>query len=367
MHIVGARPNFMKLAPLYKEISKSIHSQKVIHTGQHYDALMSDVFFEQLQIPNPDYYLGIGSGSHTQQTAKTMLAVEEILLKDRPDMMIVYGDVNSTLAAALVCCKMQIPIAHVEAGLRSKDRTMPEELNRILTDSVADILLTPSQDGNENLLREGVDAHKIHLVGNIMMDTLVQALDIIEKKPQLLSKSLEVLEAIQHKPYILSTVHRPSNVDKPDSLQLLFNALSEISSQIDVILPLHPRTKKQLEEANILQALPDTLHIIEPLGYFDFIYLQKNATCILTDSGGVQEESSYLKTPCLTLRKNTERPITIDKGTNELVGDDYDLLKKRVNDILKKNYKKGEDIPLWDGKTAKRILRTLENFHNQNT
>jgi len=361
MHIVGARPNFMKLAPLYKQIANSSHTQKVIHTGQHYDALMSDVFFEQLQIPKPDYYLGIGSGSHTEQTAKTMLAIEPILKEDRPDMMIVYGDVNSTLAATLVCCKMQILIAHVEAGLRSRDRSMPEEINRILTDRVADILLTPSGDGNQNLLAEGVENHKIHLVGNIMIDTLVGALAMMEMNSNLSSKALEVLDDIQHKPFILSTVHRPSNVDKPDSLNLLFNALSEISEKIDIVLPLHPRTKKQLSEAQILQMLPNTLHIIEPLGYFDFIYLQKKAACILTDSGGVQEESSFLQTPCLTLRKNTERPITIDLGTNELIGDDYLLLKDRINIIMNGSYKKGQNIPFWDGNTAQRILKVLEN------
>ncbi len=368
MHVVGARPNFMKLAPLYKKIASSVHSQKIIHTGQHYDSAMSDIFFEQLQMPMPDYHLGVGSGSHTEQTAKIMLGIEQVLLQNRPDIMIVYGDINSTLAAALVCSKMQIPIAHVEAGLRSGDRGMPEEINRILTDSIADILLTPSQDGNDNLLREGIAENKIHLVGNIMIDTLIDALEIIEKNKQLVHFADDILSKLKGNDFILSTVHRPSNVDKPENLELLFKTLATISEQTEVILPLHPRTHKQLTDANILKKLPDSLHIVAPLGYFDFIYLQKNAFCILTDSGGIQEESSYLQTPCFTLRKNTERPITITLGTNELIGDDYGLLLRKIMELKAKKSQKEISsttaIPFWDGNTATRILKVLEFMNN---
>lgn len=362
-HVVGARPNFMKLAPLYRDIAlKENILQKTIHTGQHYDPLMSDIFFQQLEIPTPEYNLGIGSGTHTQQTAKTMLALEELLLKDKPDWVLVYGDVNSTLAATLVCVKMGIKVAHVEAGLRSYDRQMPEEINRVLTDSVADILLTPSEDANQNLMKEGVSKDKIFLVGNIMIDSLCFALQLIEQESKYIAKAKKILQKNDYQNFILSTVHRPSNVDSPNALKRLIEVFKEIAQEYYFVLPLHPRTHKHLQELNILNEIPEKMLIVEPLSYFDFVYLQKNAFCILTDSGGIQEESTFLQVPCLTLRKNTERPITIEKGSNTLIGDDYDLLFSKIKEIEQGKYKKASQIPLWDGKTAQRISSLILNL-----
>lgn len=359
LHVVGARPNFMKLAPLHRAIAQTELSQKIVHTGQHYDSQMSDVFFEQLQIPAPDYHLGVGSASHATQTAQIMLAFEPILLQEKPDCVVVYGDVNSTLAATLVAVKMGVKVAHVEAGLRSRDRTMPEELNRLLTDSVADVLLTPSPDANENLLREGIDVQKIHLVGNIMIDSLCFALTFVEQNPDSTAEAQKILERVGKGNFILSTVHRPANVDSPDALHELFAVFKQIAEDNYFVLPLHPRTRKQLENAQILSNLPPKMLLTEPLSYFDFIYLQKNAFCVLTDSGGIQEESTFLKVPCLTLRHNTERPITITEGTNELIGNSWQLLYQKLQEIRQGNYKKGKDIALWDGKTAHRIVEVL--------
>lgn len=362
LHIVGARPNFMKLAPLHRAIAQSRFSQKVIHTGQHYDAQMSDIFFEQLQIPTPQYHLGIGSASHATQTAGMMLALEPILSQEKPDCLMVYGDVNSTLAATLVAVKMGITVAHVEAGLRSYDRSMPEEINRVLTDSVADWLLTPSPDANENLLKEGIASEKIHLVGNIMIDSLCFALSLIEQNKTATQEAQKILQKIERQDFILSTVHRPSNVDSPKALEELFSVFKQIAQKQYFVLPLHPRTRKQLENAKILQKLPPKMLVVEPLSYLDFIFLQKNAFCILTDSGGIQEESTFLQVPCLTLRPNTERPITITEGTNELIGNNWQLLFQKLQDIQDGNYKKGKSIRYWDGKTAQRIVALLENI-----
>lgn len=361
IHIVGARPNFIKLAPLQKNLANwGYFEQKIIHTGQHYDVRMSDVFFEELQISSPDYHLGVGSGSHTEQTAKIMLALEPILKQEQPDCVLVYGDVNSTLAATLVCTKMRLRIAHIEAGLRSFDNSMPEEINRILTDRVSDMLFTPSEDANENLLREGISQEKIYWVGNIMIDSLFVALEIIEKEPQKVQKSNQWVEKFGKKGYILSTVHRPSNVDNKDELFKLFQMLNQISATTPIILPIHPRTYKQLQENLSDISLNGNLQIIEPLGYLDFVNLQKNALCILTDSGGIQEESSVLQVPCFTLRPNTERPITVEQGTNTLIGSKFDLLLEKINEILNGKEKKGKNIPLWDGKTSQRIIEILQ-------
>lgn len=362
LHIVGARPNFMKLAPLQRELAHTTHQQKIIHTGQHYDSQMSDIFFEELQITPPDYHLGVGSGSHTEQTAKIMLALEPILRAEKPTCVIVYGDVNSTLAAALVSVKMQIPVVHVEAGLRSRDFTMPEEINRLLTDQISTLLLTPSQDANENLLREGISADKIHCVGNIMIDSLFFALQAIQQFPQKAQKSFELIKKFGEKKYILSTVHRPSNVDDKESLQRLFAFFAEVARENVVILPIHPRTRKQLELNIDISAFPANFHIIEPLGYLDFINLQKNALCVLTDSGGIQEETSVLGVTCFTLRKNTERPITLELGTNTLIGDNYELLFQKIQQVKEGKSKKGENIPFWDGQTASRIVNVLERY-----
>lgn len=355
IHVVGARPNFMKLAPLHRALTNTPIEQKVIHTGQHYDAFMSDIFFEQLQIPRPDYHMGIGSGTHSVQTAKMMMGLEEIFLNEKPDWVIVYGDVNSTLAAALVCSKNQIKICHVEAGLRSYDRTMPEEINRIVTDQLSDLLLTPSIDGNENLQKEGIHPSKVILVGNIMIDSLFWSLKWIEQNPQSIQTALKLLNQYQLKPqhYILVTLHRPSNVDEPSKLQLIIQALGEISHHTPVLFPVHPRTKKMLENLKI-ENYPQ-LFFESPLGYMDFLHLQQNALALVTDSGGIQEETTALGIPCLTLRENTERPITITQGTNQLIGNDFSKLTFELNKIIQGEGKKGKIPELWDGKTAERI------------
>ncbi len=355
IHVVGARPNFMKLAPLHRALHDSPIQQKVIHTGQHYDAFMSDIFFEQLQIPRPDFHMGIGSGSHSIQTAKMMIGLEEIFIQEKPDWVIVYGDVNSTLAAALVCAKNYIPICHVEAGLRSYDRSMPEEINRVLTDQVADLLLTPSIDGNENLKKEGIPSKKIIFVGNIMIDSLLWSLKWIEQNPESIQNAIQLCNRYHlksHK-YILVTLHRPSNVDDLNKLQKIIEVLGEISEKTPVLFPVHPRTRKMLEQLSDFQ-FPQ-LYFETPLGYMEFLYLQKNALALVTDSGGIQEETTALGIPCLTLRENTERPITITQGTNQLIGNDFDKLRYELNEIIQGRGKKGFIPDLWDGKTAERI------------
>jgi UDP-N-acetylglucosamine 2-epimerase (non-hydrolysing) len=355
IQVVGARPNFMKLAPLHRAMSTTPIEQKVIHTGQHYDAFMSDIFFEQLQIPRPEYHLGIGSGTHSVQTAKMMIELEVIFNQERPDWVIVFGDVNSTLAAALVCAKNGIKICHVEAGLRSYDRTMPEEINRIVTDQLSDLLLTPSIDGNQNLEKEGINPEKVILVGNIMIDSLFWSLQWIEKNPNSIKPALDLLNQYQLEPqnFILVTLHRPSNVDDPIKLNKIIEALGEISYQKPVLFPVHPRTKKILETLSF-NNYPN-LHFETPLGYMDFLYLQKNSLALVTDSGGIQEETTALGIPCLTLRENTERPITITHGTNQLIGNDFDKLKYELKEIIEGRGKKGRIPELWDGNTAKRI------------
>jgi UDP-N-acetylglucosamine 2-epimerase (non-hydrolysing) len=355
IHVVGARPNFMKLAPLQRALSQTPILQQVIHTGQHYDAFMSDIFFEQLQIPRPDFHLGIGSGTHSVQTAKMMIALEEILVQQKPDWVIVYGDVNSTLAAALVCAKNYIKICHVEAGLRSYDRTMPEEINRIVTDRLSDLLLTPSPDANENLLKEGIIPEKIIFVGNIMIDSLHWSLKWIEKNPHAVHLAQNLMKKYELKTskFILVTLHRPSNVDDEQKLQKVITTLGEISFQIPVLFPVHPRTQKMLE--GLSNAKYPQLYYEQPLGYMDFLYLQQHALALVTDSGGIQEETTALGIPCLTLRENTERPITIAQGTNQLIGNDFEKLKYELQEIVQGRGKKGSIPELWDGKTAERI------------
>jgi UDP-N-acetylglucosamine 2-epimerase (non-hydrolysing) len=320
--------------------------QILVHTGQHYDAFMSDIFFRQLDIPEPDYNLEVGSGSHAQQSAEIMMRIEPVILKTKPDMVLVYGDVNSTVAAALVCSKLLVPIGHVEAGLRSFDRTMPEEVNRVLTDRVADLLLTPSIDGNENLIHEGISPERIHLVGNVMIDTLMRLLPYTKSG------------ATSRKPYALVTLHRPSNVDDPVELAKILGALNDIAAGIDIIFPVHPRTRQ------MMQGLPNTilapnLSLVDPIGYLEFLGLQRGATFIITDSGGIQEETTYLGIPCLTVRENTERPITVSMGSNILVGRDMERLKLESSKILAGNAKTGSIPPLWDGKAGERIAEVL--------
>ena len=357
--IVGARPNFMKMAPLYKEFNKynNEFDVKLIHTGQHYDERMSKFFFDDLQMPVPDEYLEVGSGTHGKQTAKIIERYEEVLLKDKPDLVIVAGDVNSTVACALDAVKLHIPVAHLEAGLRSFARSMPEEINRIMTDVISDYLLTPSPDANENLLKEGKPAEKIHLVGNIMIDSLIQYRSKAEE-----SKMLQDLKILP-KDYALITLHRPSNVDNKAGLLTILNAFEEINKQIKLIFPIHPRTTKRIHEFGLeakVEAM-ENLILIPPAGYYDFMHLQMNARFVLTDSGGIQEESTFFGIPCLTLRPNTERPITIWEGTNQLVKlESADIIAAAAK-IIGGEIKQGKIPKYWDGKTAERIVQLFRD------
>jgi UDP-N-acetylglucosamine 2-epimerase (non-hydrolysing) len=351
VHVVGARPNFMKVAPVWRAIDREIGCRQIlIHTGQHYDVNMSELFFTDLALPEPDYYLGVGSGTHGVQTAAVMLAFEEVIMELKPDTVLVYGDVNSTLAAALVCAKQTISVAHVEAGLRSFDRSMPEEINRVLTDQIADLLFTPSEDGDQNLLREGIEPEKIHCVGNVMIDTLISLEGAIAKA------KVEIPSA----PYLLVTLHRPSNVDSEGKLKKIIATLAEISEEVTVLFPVHPRTADRISDAGSKLSQGKNFQLLDPLGYIDFIALEKNAAGVITDSGGIQEETTYLGIPCLTVRENSERPVTVTVGTNTLVGSDMSLLKEEAGKILLGDGKTGKIPPLWDGEAAKRIAAILK-------
>lgn len=356
--IVGARPNFMKMAPLYKEFAKypQLFDVKLIHTGQHYDERMSKFFFIDLEMPQPDIYLGVGSGSHGQQTAKILDLYEKEILQNRPDLVIVAGDVNSTIACAMAAVKLHIPVAHLEAGLRSFDRTMPEEINRLLTDVICDYLLTPSLDGNENLLKEGVPENKIYLVGNIMIDSLVQFKEKANK-----SSILQELN-IGGEEYCLITLHRPSNVDTEEGLKTIITAFAEISKKIKLVFPIHPRTQKNIDKfgmRNLVDKI-ENLILIPPAGYLDFMKLQMNSKFLLTDSGGLQEESTYFGIPCLTLRENTERPITITQGTNKLVKLETEEIIKESLAIIAGEHKTGSIPEKWDGKTSERVVEIFK-------
>jgi len=357
---VGARPNFIKMAPLYFELIKKKNIESVIvHTGQHYDYRMSQAFFENLDLPNPHYFLGVKTGTHIEQTAKIMIEFEKVLLKENPDLVITFGDVNSTLACSVVPKKLFIPLAHVEAGLRSFDISMPEETNRKLTDSMADFLFTPSVDANENLAKEGIKDSKVHFVGNIMIDSLVEAISRLDKchEDQTLKKF-----NLQKKRYALVTFHRPSNVDNKDTLEVILKFLNYLSRETPIIFPMHPRTRKNICEFGIDIKFGTNFNIIEPMKYKEFILLEKNASFVLTDSGGIQEETTYLNTPCLTVRSNTERPITIMDGTNELVH--IGNISEKIDQILSGKWKQGKIPELWDGKTAERIVSRITNFRN---
>lgn len=354
-HVIGARPNFMKVAPVHSALAgRNGISQGIIHTGQHYDASMSDIFFNQLGIPTPDFNLGVGSASHARQTAEIMIRLESVFLEAKPDLVLVYGDVNSTVAAALVCSKLLIPVGHVEAGLRSFDRTMPEEINRILTDRVSDYLFTPSADGNENLIHEGVSEEKIFLVGNVMIDTLVRLLPLADGTE--ICRQLGLVD----RPYTLVTLHRPSNVDDSKELLKTLDALNEIASRIDVIFPVHPRTRQMMQDAGERQ-FSSRFHLIDPVGYVEFLGLQRKATLVITDSGGIQEETTYLGVPCITVRDNTERPVTVNVGSNVLAGRDVQRLMLEAKAVLNGKVKKSKIPPLWDGKAGERIADVIEN------
>lgn len=350
LHVVGARPNFMKAAPVYSACAKHGFSQTLVHTGQHYDENMSGVFFQELGLPHPDINLEAGSGSHAEQTARVMLRFEEVIRETRSDWVVVYGDVNSTLAAALVCTKLSIPVAHVEAGLRSFDRRMPEEINRLLTDQIADLLFTPSEDANANLLHEGICERKIRFVGNVMIDMLVKLLPFVQD----LGGGKYSADFAN---YALVTLHRPSNVDDPTVLARILDSLVRISHKLPIVFPVHPRSQQRIARvAGVEQA---HLHFIEPLSYREFLNLEQHATVVITDSGGVQEETTFLGIPCLTLRENTERPITVSLGTNVLIGSDCARLEQEVDAILAGTVKKAQIPPLWDGHAAERIANAL--------
>jgi len=347
LNIVGARPNFMKIAPIVEEMQKWPDIQGVlVHTGQHYDAGMSDVFFQDLNIPRPDIHLGIGSGTHAEQTARIMIEFEKVCLNEKPDLVLVVGDVNSTMACTLVASKLQIPVAHVEAGLRSDDRTMPEEINRLVTDVLADLLFTTSRDADENLKREGVAPEKIHFVGNVMIDTLFKQL----KKASALGRRSDK--------YALVTLHRPSNVDDPAVFSGILDALKTIAREVEVIFPIHPRSAKRIADFGF-----DTggIQMTAPFGYLEFLNLTSQAELVLTDSGGLQEETAVLGVPCLTLRHNTERPVTITHGTNVMTGPNRDRILEEFRKIQDGQKKQLGPPELWDGHAASRILEILRS------
>jgi len=410
--VVGARPNFMKIAPLLRAIDKhnalnkpnpdevedpASHRDKpnkpnkpihplLVHTGQHYDYEMSQVFFRDLALPEPDVYLGVGSGTHAEQTGRVMIEFEKVLLEEKPDLVVVVGDVNSTLAAALAAVKLHGPVAHVEAGLRSGDRAMPEEINRLLTDAISDYLFTPSADADDNLKREGIPQEKIFFVGNVMIDSLLYNKPLAEKSDILqrlglltgrqspmpprviaVSRSPEQSEAPAWQsqpitPYALLTLHRPRNVDDKHSLTNIMTAIAEISEWLPVVFPAHPRTQRKLEAFGLLHQSPITNHqllITPPLSYLDFLRLEMCAAFVMTDSGGIQEETTVLNVPCLTLRDTTERPITITQGTNVLVGNSPQKIVEEASKILRGKVKKGSCPELWDGGAAERIVEII--------
>jgi UDP-N-acetylglucosamine 2-epimerase (non-hydrolysing) len=339
----------MKAAPVIRALEQCPEvRQTLVHTGQHYDKNLSHVFFSQLNLPEPDVNLEVGSGSHAWQTAEVMTRFEPVVLERKPDMVVVYGDVNSTLAAALLCSKLGVRVAHVEAGLRSFDDTMPEEINRIVTDRLADMLFTPSEDGDINLQREGIAPAKIYRVGNVMIDSLVR----------LLPTAMQCSRNGMPERYALVTLHRPSNVDDSASLKSILKSLLEINQELEVVFPMHPRTRQRIEQFGMSSG---KLHLLDPLPYIEFLSLQRHAAVVITDSGGVQEETTYLGVPCLTLRSNTERPVTVTMGTNILIGQDLRRLRSEMSEILRGNAKKGSIPPLWDGHAGERIAEALHS------
>ncbi len=358
INVVGARPNFMKVAPVVATMKRrpTQFAPLVVHTGQHYDAAMSDAFFRDLDLPRPDVYLGVGSGSHAAQTAAVMEKFEPVILEHRPDWVLVVGDVNSTLAATLVSVKLGIRVAHVEAGLRSRDRTMPEEINRLLTDQVADLLFTPSEDANENLRAEGIPPERIRFVGNVMIDSLLKHLE--QAKASTIHKAL----GLEGRDYAVLTLHRPSNVDELGTFTPILASLEAISQRLPVVFPVHPRTRKMVADFGLEERVMKAsgLRLIEPLGYLDFLSLLSTARLVLTDSGGIQEETTVLGIPCLTLRENTERPITVVQGTNTIVGTDPQRITSAAFAALDQDLRGSHQVPpLWDGHTAERIVEAL--------
>jgi len=360
INVVGARPNFMKIGPIQREMAKYPNEIEplLLHTGQHYDEKMSKLFFVDLELPQPDIYLGVGSGSHAQQTAKIMTDFEKVCLDHKPDMVLVVGDVNSTVACSLVASKLHIPVIHVEAGLRSNDRKMPEELNRLVTDVLSDHLFITEKSGIENLKKEGIDDSKVHFVGNVMIDSLAYNAKKADE-----SKILDQLE-LESGNYVLVTLHRPSNVDDPENFMKIIRAFEEVPKDLSIVFPMHPRTANNIKKFGLEErvAALTNLKQLPPIGYLDFMQLTRNSKFVMTDSGGIQEETTYLGIPCITLRENTERPITAEVGTNEIVGTDMDLILKCLERVLSGNWKKGEIPELWDGKAAERIVSVLRKL-----
>jgi UDP-N-acetylglucosamine 2-epimerase (non-hydrolysing) len=359
INVVGARPNFMKIAPLMTEMKKHPGhiTPLLLHTGQHYDEKMSDLFFRELGIPKPDIYLGVGSDTHARQVAKIMMEFDEICTRENPDAILVVGDVNSTMACSLVAAKRDIKIIHMEAGLRSYDRTMPEEINRLVTDTLADLLLIPSEDAIENLHKEGIADEKIHLVGNVMIDTLFHFLPLAKN-----SKIMGQLK-VEKGNFVLVTLHRPSNVDTVENLKKILETLVAIQKTTPVVFPIHPRTLKNIEVLGLKDLIKDVPNLIltEPLGYLDFQQLMSNSLLVVTDSGGLQEETTALKIPCITVRENTERPVTISLGSNELIGMDMEKLLNLYYKAKEGKWKSSSIPELWDGKTSERVVQVLLN------
>jgi len=357
INVAGARPNFMKVAPIVAAMKRrnSEFQSLLVHTGQHYDASMSDAFFRDLKMPQPDVYLDVGSASHAVQTAEVMKAFEPVVIREKPDWVIVVGDVNSTLACALVGAKLAVKVAHVEAGLRSRDRSMPEEINRLLTDQIADLLFTPSKDADENLLSEGIAPDRIRLVGNIMIDSLFSNLEHARKSQMRAKLGLE------GEAYAVLTLHRPSNVDEQTAFVRILDALEQIAERVPILFPAHPRTRKMIAGLGLSERVDkiDGLRVIDPLGYLDFLDLLSNARLVLTDSGGIQEETTVLGIPCITLRENTERPITVEMGTNTIAGTDPQKIITAAFRALDSAPMAARVPALWDGKTADRILEAL--------
>jgi len=355
--VVGARPNFIKIAPIHKAFQRYSDNitHLICHTGQHFDEKMSKVFFDELQMPKPNFYLGIGGGSHAEQTARIMVEFEKILLEEKPDLVIVPGDVNSTIAASLVASKLHIPIAHVESGLRSFDRKMPEEINRVLTDHISEFLFVTEKSGIENLKIEGIDSTKVFFTGNVMIDSLVNFLPHIND-----SKILDEL-GVNAGNYVLATFHRPSNVDDESNLSNLIDAVNSISLERTIVFPIHPRTMNNLKKYNLANKLNSNIIVLGPIGYIDFLSLTKNAELVITDSGGIQEETTFLGVQCITVRDNTERPSTSEIGTNHMIGTDFDKVVISAKSILSGKVKEGKIPELWDGKASHRITDIIYN------
>ena len=349
VHVVGARPNFIKAAPVVSALRESGADPVLVHTGQHYEATLSEVFFEELGLPEPDRNLGVGSGTHATQTASLLLEIEKLFLDLQPDRVVVYGDINSTLAAALVGAKLHVPVAHVEAGLRSFDRTMPEEINRVVTDALSDLHFTTSPEAEHHLSNEGIVRQSIHFVGNPMIDTLLRFRETLDIEAARTAFSVDGR-------YAVCTLHRPANVDDPAQAVRLVRALEQVAQRLPIILPLHPRGHATLEVAGLMDL--KGVSVIEPLGYLDFMALVSGATVVLTDSGGIQEETTVLGVSCLTLRDNTERPITVTMGTNRLVGNDPSTIVEALDDVLEAP-PIGRIPPLWDGRAGQRIAEVL--------